>query len=196
MQVQSVYGNGSIFAFSMKIENLEPTKYDTTSDISISCSKSRLSHMNKKKLQQIFVEQDFDSDSNRSLTEKDSSRAGSEPAKKKQFFNSIKQENEKKKSPFLSGFVSVDKVDKGKRLFEIDSPKSSAIDESKIEGRKDPRKYSGSSSSEPSKQSSSTNRSMEISGLGSNPLSNLVSNNSFADVVDKNKFEDNNSKVS
>ena len=143
------------------------------------------------------MEQDFDSDSNRSLTEKESSRAGSEPAKKKQYFKSIKQENEKKKPTCLSNFVSVDYDKKGKRNFELDSPKSSAIDESKIEGRKDPRKYSGSSSSEPFQQSSSTNRSMEISGLGSIPISNLVSNNnSHIDVVDKNKFEDNNSKVS
>ena len=91
----------------------------------------------------------------------------------------------------------MDKDNKGKRIFELDSPKSSAIDESKIEFRKDPRKYSGSSSSEPFQQSSSTNRSMELSGLGSNPISNLVSiNNSHIDVVDKNKFEDNTSKVS
>ena len=55
----------------MKIEQLEVNKYDNTSDISLSSKNSKLSITNKKKLLQLFVEQEFESNSSDSLTSKD-----------------------------------------------------------------------------------------------------------------------------
>ena len=56
LKVMSVYGQGSTFAFSMRIEQLEINKYDNTSDVSLSSKTSKISQTNKKKLLQLFVE--------------------------------------------------------------------------------------------------------------------------------------------